>query len=163
MERGYKLNILEIYHQYSPKKNEKQKLNDCWGIKMIISKQQVGELFQKVKDEKVLKELLQEIFSHKENIETFSQVVFPETICNKIPEFHKEIYEMLFREENDAFAAPRGHAKTSVTGIIFLIFNIVNKLEKYIVYISQNHAKTVQFIDPIRHEFKNNKMLRFIF
>ena len=129
---------------------------------MIVTKQQVGELFQKVKDEKILRELLQEIFSHKENIETFSQVVFPETICNKIPEFHNEIYEMLFREGNDAFAAPRGHAKTSVTGIIFLIFNIVNKLEKYIVYISQNHAKTVQFIDPVRHEFKNNKMLRFI-
>ena len=129
---------------------------------MIVTKQDVGELFEKVQDEQVLKELLQEIFSHEENIETFSQVVFPETICNKIPEFHKEIYQMLFREGNDAFAAPRGHAKTSVTGVIFLIFNIVNKLEKYIVYISQNHAKTVQFIDPVRHEFKNNKMLRFI-
>ena len=130
---------------------------------MIVTKQEIGELFEKVQDEQVLKELLQEIFSHKENIETFSQVVFPETICNKIPEFHKEIYQMLFREGNDAFAAPRGHAKTSVTGIVFLIYCIVNRLEKYIVYISQNHAKTVQFIDPIRHEFKNNKMLKFIY
>jgi len=129
---------------------------------MKVTKKQVGELFQKVQDERALKELLQEIFSHKENIETFSQVVFPDTITNNIPKFHQEIYDLLFKDGNDALAAPRGHAKTSVTGIIFLIFNIVNKLEKYIVYISQNHAKTVQFIDPVRHEFKNNKMLRFI-
>lgn len=130
---------------------------------MKVSSKQVGELFEKVKDEQKLRELLQEIFSHEENIETFSEVCFPDTITNKIPRFHKEIYDLLFRPGNDALAAPRGHAKTSITGIIFLIFNIVNGLEKYIVYISQNHAKTVQFIDPIRFEFKNNKMLRFIY
>lgn len=130
---------------------------------MKVTKQQVGELFQKVKDEQKLKELLQQIFSKEENIEVFSQVVFPDTVINKIPDFHKEIYELLFRDGNDAFAAPRGHAKTSVTGIIFLIYCIVNELEEYIVYISQNHSKTVQFIDPVRHEFKNNKMLRFIY
>jgi len=130
---------------------------------MKVTKQQVGELFEKVKDEQKLKELLQEIFSHKENIQTFGEVVFPKTVINKTPNFHSEIYELLFKPGNDALAAPRGHAKTSVTGIIFLIYCIVNELEEYIVYISQNHSKTVQFIDPIRFEFKNNKMLRFIY
>lgn len=130
---------------------------------MKVTKQQVGELFEKVTDEQKLRELLIEIFSHEENIETFSQVVFPNTITNKIPEFHSEIYKFLFEDGNGALGAPRGHGKTSCTGIIYLIFCIVNRLEEYIVYISQNHAKTVQFIDPIRHEFKNNKMLRFIY
>ncbi len=130
---------------------------------MKVSKKQVAELFEKVKDENELKELLQEIFSYKENIEVFSEVCFPKTVTNKIPKFHKDIYKMLFRDGNDALAAPRGHAKTSVTGVIFLIFCIVNRLEEYIVYISQNHAKTVQFIEPIRFEFKNNKILRFIY
>ena len=130
---------------------------------MKVSTQEVGKLFEQVHDENKLRELLQEIFSHKENIETFSEVIFPETVQNKIPSFHHEIYKLLFRQGNDALAAPRGHAKTSITGIIFLIYCIVNELEKYIVYISQNHSKTVQFIDPIRHEFKHNKMLRFIY
>lgn len=130
---------------------------------MKISKEEVAELFEKVKDENKLKELLQEIFFHEENIETFSEVVFPETITNEIPAFHRNIYNFLFADGNGALAAPRGHAKTSCTGIVFLIFCIVNKLEQYIVYMSQNHSKTVQFIDPIRHEFKNNKMLRFIY
>ena len=130
---------------------------------MKVTVQEVGQLIEKVKDQDKLKELLRGIFSLKENIQVFSQVVFPSTVINNIPEFHQEIYDMLFNDGNDALAAPRGHAKTSVTGIIFLIFSIVNDLEKYIVYVSQNHSKTVQFIDPIRYEFKNNKMLRFIY
>ena len=130
---------------------------------MKVSKQEIGQLFEKVKDEKKLRELLQEIFSHRENIETFSEVIFPNTITNKIPDFHREIYNFLFDEGNSALAAPRGHGKTSTVGLIFTTFSIVNKLEKYIVYMSENHTKTVQFIDPIRYEFKNNKMLRFIY
>lgn len=130
---------------------------------MIISKKEVGILLEKVQDENKLKELLREVFSHKENIETFSEVIFPKTITNKIPKFHQEIYDFLFNTDNGALAAPRGHGKTSAAGLIFIIFSIVNKLEKYVVYMSQNHTKTVQFIDPIRYEFKNNPMLRFIY
>ena len=130
---------------------------------MKISKQDVGKLFEQVKEENKLRELLQEIFSHEENIETFSEVLFPSTITNKIPEFHSDIYDFLFDPENGALAAPRGHGKTSAAGLIFITFSIVNHLEKYIVYMSQNHSKTVQFIDPIRYEFKNNPMLRFIY
>lgn len=130
---------------------------------MRVRPEQIAGLMEKVKDQKILRQMLRHIFSYKENIDTFAQVLFPETVTNKSPKFHKEIYKVLFNKGNDALAAPRGHAKTSVTGIIFLIFCIVNELEKYIVYISQNHSKTVQFIDPIRYEFKQNKMLRFIY
>ncbi len=52
---------------------------------------------------------------------------------------------------------------STITGIFFIIFCIVNKLEDYIVYISQNHAKTVQFLDPIRQEFKTNKLLKYVY
>lgn len=130
---------------------------------MKITKEEVGMLFQKEPNNAKLRSLLQEIFSDKENIEVFAETFFPHIMTNKPPEFHKEIYDILFRNGNDALAAPRGHAKSTIAGLIFLIFCIVNKIEKYIVYISQNHAKTVQFIDPIRDEFKTNKLLRFVY
>ena len=120
-------------------------------------------MIQKEGDQIKLKELLRHVFSFKENIAVFSEFFFPETITNKIPDFHKEIYKFLFSEGNGALAAPRGHAKSSITGIVYLIFCVVNKLESYIVYVSQNHSKTVQFIDPVRNEFKNNDMLRFVY
>lgn len=130
---------------------------------MQITKHQIGELFQKEKDTEKLKAMIRHIFSKRENITTFSEVFFPETITNEIPDFHREIYDFLFSDGNGALAAPRGHAKSSITGIVYLIFCIVNRLEQYIVYVSQNHSKTVQFIDPVRNEFKNNELLRFVY
>jgi len=130
---------------------------------MKITALQLATILQNSKDQSELKQVLRYIFSFKENIDVFSLFIFPETVTNKIPAFHHELYELLFKPGNDAFAAPRGHAKSSITGLIFLIFCIVNKLEKYIVYISQNHTKTVQFLTPIRYEFKNNEKLQWLY
>lgn len=130
---------------------------------MKVTREQLISVIENEKDKDRLRALLRAIFRDPQNIDLYGQYFFPETVSDKIPDFHKEIYDTLFKPSNDALAAPRGHAKTSVTGIIFLSFCIVNKLEDYIVYISQNHAKTVQFIDPIRYEFKHNKLLRFVY
>jgi phage terminase large subunit-like protein len=130
---------------------------------MRITKKDIAKLLQRSKNDEKLKLLIQYLFSFKYNINVFAEFFFPKTVTNKIPNFHKEFYEFLFADGNGAMAAPRGHAKSSVTGIIFLIYCVVNKLEKYIVYVSQNHSKTVQFLDPVRNEFKENKLLRFVY
>lgn len=130
---------------------------------MKITAKQLARILNKCKDPNELKQILKYLFSFEENIDIFSLYFFPETVINKIPKFHKDLYAMLFRDGNDALAAPRGHAKSSVAGLIFLIFCIVNKLERYIVYVSQNHSKTVQFLSPIRNEFKNNELLHFVY
>lgn len=54
------------------------------------------------------------------------------------------------------------HNSTTL-GLIYISWCIVNQKEPYIVYISQNHTKTVQFIEPIRIEFRNNKRLRWLY
>ncbi len=129
---------------------------------MIRTKRQIKNIINNGNDEEI-KNALQYVFSFKENISLFGEVFFPNTCTNKSPSFHKHIYEEMFKTGDGALAAPRGHAKSSVVGIIFLIYSIVNELEKYIVYVSQNHSKTVQFLDPIRNEFKENKLLRSVY
>ena len=47
--------------------------------------------------------------------------------------------------------------------LIFILWNVIYKRKKYIVYVSQNHTKTVQFIEPMRFEFKNNELLRSVY
>jgi len=170
MAKGCKTVMSEIFEDLTTRGTD---IVTEWKIKEIeekvqrkeptITKEDIGLLFIKVKDQVKLRGLLQQIFSKEENMEVFSQVCFPETVTNKTPDFHKDIYSFLIDPDNGALAAPRGHGKTSATGVIFLSWSIVNKLEDYIVYISQNFKKTVQFIDPIRYEFKFNKMLRFIY
>jgi hypothetical protein len=130
---------------------------------MRVTPEQLAKVIKGVEDDNILSQVLQHIFSFPENIDSFARFMFPETCTNKIPDFHYELYDTLFEEGNSALAAPRGHAKSSVTGLIFLIFCVVNNLEKYIVYISQNHTKTVQFLDPIRIEFKENELIKFVY
>lgn len=114
-------------------------------------------------DTKTARELLKHIFSFTENINLFGHICFPHAITTSTPEFHKELYDMLFDSEDGAVAAPRGHGKSTTTGLVFISYCIVHKLEKYIVYVSQNHAKTVQFLEPLRREFKTNEMLKFLY
>jgi len=130
---------------------------------MRVTTRDIATIIKNSKDNDQLRILLRRIFSFPENIDTFSKYFFPHAIKGKVPKFHKRIYRELFKDQNIALAAPRGHSKSTCTGVVYLIFNIVNNLQEYIVYISQNHAKTIQFLTPIRHEFKNNERLQWVY
>ena len=130
---------------------------------MKINKKQLAKIIKKSSSDDELKENIKYIFQYPENINLFAEFFFPNVVTNSIPKFHKKIYQELFEFKNSAIAAPRGHGKSSLTGIVFLIHRIVNDAEKYILYVSQNHAKTLQFIEPVRDEFKKNKLLRFVY
>ena len=107
--------------------------------------------------------LLRKIFSYPENIDLFVKLFFPHVMTSRTPDFHEDLYGFLMDDGNGAMAAPRGHAKSTVVGLFYLIWCIVNNKEQYIVYVSQNHAKTVQFLSPIRQEFKTNNKLKYVY
>lgn len=129
-----------------------------------VTLQQLAKITKKLNNKPdELRALLKHYFSFEYNIAVMSQYCFPVYIQGDVPDFHQEFYDILNREGNNAFGAPRGHAKSTTVGLVYLVFCVVNKLEPYIVYISQNHAKTTQFITPLRWEFKTNIILRFIY
>ena len=107
--------------------------------------------------------VLKRIFSYPENIDTFAYYIFPEAIKSRTPKFHYEIYDFLQDNNNGAVAAPRGFAKSTIVGLFFLSWCIINKQFKYIVYMSQNYKKTVQFVDPLRTEFQSNKRIKYLY
>ena len=117
----------------------------------------------KTKDQHLLQQSLKRVFSFKENLDVFSYYFLPHACTSGIPAFHYEVYDWLFEESDGAMAAPRGHAKSTLVGLIFIMFCVVNKLEEYIVYTSQSYSKTVQFIEPLMNEFLENKRLQFVY
>jgi hypothetical protein len=129
---------------------------------MEITIQKLLELLKGTpEDEKP--QLLRYLFSFPENLATYSQFMFPEVIMTSVPEFHKELYREYASDKNSALAAPRGHAKSSTLGIVYVSWVIVNGLEKYIIYGSQNHAKSIQFVTPLRDIFKRNEMIKYVY
>jgi len=129
-----------------------------------VSIKDVGLTMQKLANEpEKCKELLKFWFSDIKNIDTFSKFIYPEYILGETPEFHREFYEIIDGPGNDALGAPRDSAKSTCVGLIYITWSVVNAKEKYIVYISQNHTKTVQFIEPLRIEFRTNKRLKWLY
>jgi len=93
-----------------------------------ITLQEVAKISKKLVDKpNELRDILRHFFSFNYNIPVFSQYFFPEYIKGNVPGFHKDFYEILEQESNDAFAAPRGHAKSTTVGLIYNIWCIVNK------------------------------------
>jgi len=52
---------------------------------------------------------------------------------------------------------------STLIGQGFVIWNILYNKYKYIIYTSQNHSKSVQFLEPIAKEFKFNTMIKYIY
>lgn len=109
------------------------------------------------------KELMRHVFSFQCNFDTFCYYFFAGAVTAAIPDFHREIYDFLFSMKDEAMAAPRGHAKSTLVGMMFIAYCVVNKLEKYIVYISQSFQKTMQFIKPLAMEFMRNADLIYVY
>ena len=131
---------------------------------MKVNLSDIKKIWTTTKDKpEELREILYYLFSFKENIGVFSQFCLSDTIKGNVPDFHKEWYNILEQPSNNAWAGPRGHAKSSTVGIVYILWRILYNKNKYIVYISQNHEKTVQFITPLRIEAKENLILKFIY
>jgi len=130
---------------------------------MKLTYDELNIMLKKTRDTRLRNNVLRRIFSYKENIDIFAYYFFPNACTAKSPAFHKEIYEFMFAPGDGAMAAPRGHAKSTVVGLFYLTWLIVNKQERYIGYISSDYDKTVQFIEPIRDAFKGNDRLKSVY
>lgn len=132
-------------------------------LNMKLTQKQLDRVIEETKDDKKRRLLLRVIFEDPANIELFGYFFFKEYITHPFADFHKEIIEIMLRPHHDAIGAPRGHGKSTLVGLVYLIWLIVNKKEKYIVYVSANYRKTVQFLTPIRDQLKNNKLLKAVY
>jgi len=111
----------------------------------------------------MLRSAIRFVFADRENIAIYSKFFFPHIIRGKVPDFHLEWYKQYFSDTDEVLAAPRGFAKSTIFGIIGLSHDIVYENEEYIIYTSKNHASTVKFLEPIKTEFRSNKLLRWVY
>ena len=77
---------------------------------------------------------------------------------------HDEMFALLEsatkeRRARLAIAAPRGHAKTTVVSLAYLLWSIVYELEPYIVLISNTADQAAQILVDLRHELESNPLI----
>jgi len=130
---------------------EKVTVEQC--IKLLESKAPRGKIIK----------LLYNLFEWEENFETFCRFILPHAFTKGFCSFHDEIINDFMVPGDSVVAAPRGHGKSTLIGLGFMLWLILYKKERYIVYTSQNHEKSVQFLEPVKAELQTNKMLKFIY
>jgi len=109
------------------------------------------------------KSLLYALFQQEENFLVFCKAILPKAFSKPSPEFHKEVIKEFMKPTSSALAAPRNHAKSTLIGLGYLLWLIAYKKEEYIIYTSQNHVKSVQFIEPLLSEIKNNIFYKWLY
>lgn len=99
----------------------------------------------------------------EENFETFCRFILPHAFTKSFADFHKQTFKEFNNDRDSVVAAPRGHGKSTLIGLGYVLWQVLYKKEKYLVYTSQNHEKSVQFLEPIKFELMNNKLLKFVY
>lgn len=97
----------------------------------------------------------------EEDIEAFGHFFFPNHLKEESPDFHREILSLYQNPDlrRIAIAAPRGHAKSTITDLLYLAWVICNKKAKFIILVSDTYSQSVMFLEALKAEFESNDKL----
>lgn len=100
----------------------------------------------------------------QKDIEVFGTTFFKNHLKKKTPDFHKEIYRV-FQGDNKkiAIGAPRGHAKSTLTDLVYLSWVIVHKKASFILLVSDTYSQAVLFLEALKAEFEANEKLKEVY
>ena len=103
--------------------------------------------------------ILKKIFS--EDIRLFGNYFFKNHLKLETPQFHKDIYQLFESNlKNLVVGAPRGHAKSTITDLVYLAWAIIHKKTKFSLLISDTYSQSTLFLDTLKAEFEGNELLR---
>lgn len=132
-------------------------------IKQRVTVKECTDLFNSNKSPEYIRKCLYNLFENPDNFDTFCYFVLPNAFTHKFAPFHLEIFKDFNHDKSSAVAAPRGHGKSTLIGLGFILWSIAYKKFKYLVYTSENHTKSTAFLEPIRYELIANKMFKFLY
>ncbi|MBX3388631.1 MAG: phage terminase large subunit [Phycisphaeraceae bacterium] len=78
---------------------------------------------------------------------------------------HRELFQLLDslktkRGQRAAVAAPRGHAKTTVVGLAYVLWAALHQVEPMTVIVSASSEQAIQMLRHIKDELLNNPLLQ---
>ena len=119
------------------------------------------EAMRDKKHEQVL--VLKKIF--EKDIVAYAEFVFPHHCTKEIPGFHKELYKLYmdFNKRKVAIAAPRGHAKSTVTNLIFASWVIAYQKAHFMFIISNTLKQSTLHLEALKSEISFNDKFKMLY
>ena len=105
---------------------------------------------------------LQRRFSRPENFWEFASI-FSDLMLDEVPDFHREMVDIMMPIGKYGLGAPRGFAKSTIVGLIFVGWLSLNGYRWFIPYISDTHLQAKLIVGGLRSEIDTNEKLQFIY
>lgn len=110
----------------------------------------------------VAKSYLLQRFSGPLGIIDFKNL-FPDHLSSKSPEFHDEILKALPIGGKNAFAAPRGFAKSTTVNVVGLSYLAVHSTYHFILLISDTYTQAKLHLGALKAELEQNSALHWLY
>ncbi|MCK6483007.1 MAG: phage terminase large subunit [Phycisphaerae bacterium] len=100
----------------------------------------------------------------RRSLRAFGHLYLPHHLEKPASKMHEELFSLLEALPGQpgarlALAAPRGSAKSTLVGLVFVLWSICHKLNRYIVLISDTADKASDFLAHVKHELVHNDLL----
>lgn len=79
------------------------------------------------------------------------------------PAFHTEMMDLFMSQRFIGLAAPRNHAKSTVTTLFYVVYCILFQTKKNIVIVSATEDMAIRFLRRIKEELTTNKRILWAF
>ena len=98
------------------------------------------------------------------SLKAFCKIYLSQHFTRPCSKMHEELFPLLEsatqeRKARLAIAAPRGHAKTTVVSLGYLLWSIVYDREPFIVLISNTADQAVQILTDLKQELESNPLI----
>jgi len=108
------------------------------------------------------RQYLQNYYSKPENFWDFASL-FSHLMGDAVPEFHRELVVELMKDGKFAGGAPRGGAKSTIVGLVFLAWLALNGHRWFIPYISDTFLQAKLLAGGLKAELESNSKIKFIY
>ena len=99
----------------------------------------------------------------RDNIDVFSETVCTTVVTGEVPDFHREIFKMLYTEDRIVIAAPRGFAKSTIVSKLYPLHLALFKKRKDICIISSSENLATEHLRYIKQEIESNPAILGMF
>ena len=110
-----------------------------------------------------------ELSRHRRNLASGSPRAFAEVYmknnCNvKFSQMHEDLFVLLLEMTNNrkaklAIAAPRGHAKSTIVSLVYVLWCVLYCKERLILIASNTQEQAIALLKDIRHQLSNNPLI----
>lgn len=100
---------------------------------------------------------------HHEDPLSFARAFLQEHVHDQSPRFHHHLVKLYLNHDRVAVAAPRGHAKSTVTSFIYVLHEALYGRKKNIVIISASEDMAKKFLRRVRDEIEHNSSFKWLF